>query len=124
MLIADDHLLFARALEALLANEQEIVVVAHARNGAEAVSLVQEHRPDVVLMDIDMPVLDGIEATRQVRFSSPETQVVLVSASVDEESFSAARTVGAIDFVAKDRVGAELVTAIMRVAETGPVAVS
>ena len=67
VLIADDHRLFAEALEAILSAEEQIDVIGHARDGREAVDLWQERRPDITLMDIAMPVLDGIAATREIR---------------------------------------------------------
>jgi CheY-like chemotaxis protein len=66
-LIADDHRLFAEALEAILSSEKRIAVVGHAKDGKEAVSLWEEHRPDITLMDISMPVMDGVAATREIR---------------------------------------------------------
>ena len=76
VLIADDQRLFAEALEAILTTDGRIVVVGRAANGEEAVAARTDGRPDVVLMDIAMPVLDGIEATEAIRAQAPETACV------------------------------------------------
>ena len=67
VLIADDQALFARMLEALLADDEEVEVIGYAKNGAEAVELADAEHPDVILMDISMPLMDGLEATRELR---------------------------------------------------------
>ena len=81
VLIADDHALFAEALEAILAGDARIEVVGRARDGAEAVALTKRHDPDVVLMDLSMPVMDGIEATRRIRAGRDAPCVVVLTGS-------------------------------------------
>jgi DNA-binding NarL/FixJ family response regulator len=100
VLIADDHRLFAEALEAILATDERIEVVGQASDGSQAVELAQKLDPDVVLMDVSMPVLDGFEATREIRSR----------ADVDRS-----REAGASGYVTKDRIASELVTAIVEV---------
>jgi DNA-binding NarL/FixJ family response regulator len=113
VLIADDHTLFAEALEAILDIDERIAVVGRARNGAEAVELASTLRPDVVLMDISMPVMDGIEATEQITGRDPATSVLVLTGSDSPRDIDAARRAGATGYVTKDRIAAELVQAIL-----------
>jgi two-component system nitrate/nitrite response regulator NarL len=112
VLIVDDHDLFVDALRALLETEQGIDVVATAPNGLEAVERVVELEPEVVLMDVSMPVLDGFEATRAIRKRAPSTRVLFVTGSNAEEDLERAREVGATGYISKDKIAAELVGAI------------
>lgn len=116
VLIADDHPLFAQALEAILATDARIRVVGHARDGKEAVDLSRELTPDVVLMDISMPILDGIEATRQMRAESSPTSVLMLTGSNSPVDVDRAREAGAAAYVTKDHIAAELIDAILQVA--------
>jgi DNA-binding NarL/FixJ family response regulator len=113
VLIADDQRLFAEALEAILTTDGRIVVVGRAANGEEAVALARDERADVVLMDIAMPVLDGIEATEAINAQAPETRVVVLTGSDAPEDISRARAAGAIGYVTKDQVAGDLVRAIL-----------
>ena len=115
-LIADDHRLFAEALEAILSSEQRIDVVGHARDGKEAVSLWQEHRPDITLMDISMPVMDGVAATREIRRIDDHACILMLTGSNARADVDRARKAGAAGYVTKDRIAAELVDAILEVA--------
>jgi DNA-binding NarL/FixJ family response regulator len=116
VLIADDHRLFAETLEALLETDERIDVVGHAHDGTEAVAHAEELRPDVVLMDIDMPVMDGFEATRQIRETDAHACVLMLTGSNSREDVDRARQAGAAGYVTKDRIAAELVDAILEVA--------
>ena len=80
VVIADDHRMFAEALTAILSTDARINVVAQAGDGREAVELARKLRPDVVVMDVAMPVMDGIDATRTIRNELPDTAVVVVTA--------------------------------------------
>jgi DNA-binding NarL/FixJ family response regulator len=116
VLIADDHPLFAEALTLTLEADSRVEVAGHAQNGQEAVALVSELRPDVVLMDLDMPVLDGFEATRGVREVSPSTRVVVVTASAAPGDSAKAFAAGASAYLRKGCITTELLDAIFAVA--------
>jgi DNA-binding NarL/FixJ family response regulator len=113
VVIADDQRLFAEALEAILSTDGRISVVGRASDGEEAVAIVRQHQPDVVLMDIAMPVLDGIAATEQIRGESPETRVIVLTGSAATEDISRARAAGAAGYVTKDQIAGDLVRAIL-----------
>jgi two-component system nitrate/nitrite response regulator NarL len=115
VLIADDHRLFAEALEAILATDERIEVVGQASDGSQAVELAQKLDPDVVLMDVSMPVLDGFEATREIRSGSEGIRVLMLTGSNSRADVDRSREVGASGYVTKDRIASELVTAIVEV---------
>ncbi len=116
VLIVDDHQLFAEALEAILSSDDRIEIAAHARNGEEAVRVARSLSPDVVLMDISMPVMDGFEATRLIREQSPGAIVLMLTGSNARVDVDQARAAGAAGYVTKDRIAAELIEAILEVA--------
>jgi DNA-binding NarL/FixJ family response regulator len=116
VLIADDHRLFAEALEAILAGESSIEVVGRARTGAEALELAMQLEPDVVLMDISMPVMDGVEATRRIRETRPDACVLMLTGSNAAADVDRARDAGAAGYVTKDRIASQLVEAIVEAA--------
>jgi DNA-binding NarL/FixJ family response regulator len=115
VLIADDHRLFAEALEAILAGDARIAVVGHAGDGREAVRLAQDLRPDLVLMDISMPVLDGIEAAREIRATDDGAHILMLTGSNSRSDVDRARKAGAAGYVTKDRIAAELIDAIVEI---------
>jgi DNA-binding NarL/FixJ family response regulator len=115
VLIADDHRLFAEALEAILATDERIEVVGQASDGSQAVELAQKLDPDVVLMDVSMPVLDGFEATREIRSGSEGIRVLMLTGSNSRADVDRSREAGASGYVTKDRIASELVTAIVEV---------
>jgi two-component system nitrate/nitrite response regulator NarL len=117
VLIADDHGLFAEALEAILAVDGRVQVVGRAANGAKAVEQAERLEPDVVLMDISMPVVDGFEATRRIRERVPAASVLILTGSNSRHDVDRSREAGAAGYVTKDRIAAELVEAILDVAE-------
>ena len=119
VLIADDNGLFVRALEGLLESEESIRVIARAENGKTAAHLAAELRPDVVLMDLSMPHLDGFEATTRILEEAPETAIIVLTGSNDPADVQRARTAGAAGYVTKDRILAELVVAIRSAARRG-----
>ena len=118
VVLADDQALLRKGFRMILEAEDGIEIVGEAADGSDAVRLVELYRPDVVLMDVRMPVLDGIEATRAITTSSPasETRVlILTTFDLDEYAFSALRA-GASGFLLKDVPPTELVGAIRTVA--------
>jgi DNA-binding NarL/FixJ family response regulator len=117
VLIADDHRMFAEALGAILATDGRIKVVGQAGDGRAAIELAQKHNADVVLMDIAMPVMDGIEATRMIRQELPGTAVVMVTGSAATRDVSRARAAGAAAYVTKDQIAGDLVRAILEAAD-------
>jgi DNA-binding NarL/FixJ family response regulator len=116
VLIADDHRLFAEALEAILADDERISVVGHAGDGGEAVRLAADLDPDVVLMDISMPVMDGIEAAEAIRAAGKDTCILMLTGSNSRADVDRARQAGAAGYVTKDRIAAELIDAIVEIA--------
>jgi DNA-binding NarL/FixJ family response regulator len=115
VLVVDDHVLFAEMLALALDLSGRFEVVGHARNGSEAIEQAAWLRPDVVVMDVQMPVLDGIEATPRVLAAAPRAKVVMVSSSQAPEDRSRAREAGAVAFLGKDASTEELVRALERV---------
>jgi DNA-binding NarL/FixJ family response regulator len=113
VLIADDQRLFAEALEAILSTDGRIAVVGRAADGEAAVGLARAEQPDVVLMDIAMPVMDGIAATEAIRSQAPATRVIVLTGSNAPADVSRAREAGAAGYVTKDQIAGDLVRAIL-----------
>jgi DNA-binding NarL/FixJ family response regulator len=116
VLIADDHRLFAEALEAILQLDDRIEVVGQARDGREAVELWELHKPDITLMDISMPVMDGLDAVREIRAIDPKACILMLTGSNARDDVDRAREAGVAGYVTKDRIAAELIDAILEVA--------
>jgi DNA-binding NarL/FixJ family response regulator len=116
VLIVDDHALFAEALMLTLAIDRRIEVVGHASNGFEAVSLARALEPEVVLMDLHMPGMDGIEATKTIRRALPGVRVMIVTASQAPEHARWAREAGAVRYVTKDTPALALVDLVLEIA--------
>ena len=115
VLIADDHRLFAQALEAILEADERIEVAGHARDGREAVELAASLDPDVILMDIAMPAMDGFQATRLICNSDSTATILMLTGSNSRSDVDRARRAGAAGYVTKDRIAAELIDAIVEV---------
>ena len=115
ILIADDHHIVRRGIRDLLDTEPDMVIVGEATNGEEVVTAVAALKPDVVLMDLVMPGLDGIEATRQIKAQQPQMKIlVLTSFATDDKVFPAIKA-GALGYLIKDTGPEELVQAIRQV---------
>jgi CheY-like chemotaxis protein len=108
ILVAEDAKSFLDAIALVLENDKGFVVAGRARNGREAVELAERLAPDAVVMDIEMPVLDGVEATRLLRARAPELPIVAISGNDYEERVLEIRRAGADDYVRKARLSDEL----------------
>ena len=112
VLIADDHSVVRQGLRLFLSSDPELEIVGEARDGAEAVRLARQLRPDVVLMDLLMPVMDGIAATAAIRREAPDTEVVAVTSVLEDAAVVDAVRAGAIGYLLKDTDAHELRRAI------------
>jgi DNA-binding NarL/FixJ family response regulator len=117
VLIADDHRLFAEALEVILAGDDRIAVVGLASDGGEAVRLAEELHPDVILMDISMPVMDGIEAAQAIHHRDGDATILMLTGSNSRSDVDRARQAGAAGYVTKDRIASELIDAIVEISK-------
>jgi two-component system, NarL family, response regulator NreC len=115
ILIADDHTLLRSGIRALLEDEQDMVIVGEANDGREAVRLAGQLKPNVILMDIAMPLLNGLEATRQIKREHPEINVLVLTMYDHEEYFRQMLEVGASGYIIKRAAANELVAAIRAV---------
>jgi len=116
VLIADDERLFVESVEALLRNDKRVEMIGTASNGQDAVDLVCALVPDVTLMDISMPVLDGIEAARRIRLELPNACILILTGSSIAADVDRASQAGVAGFLTKDRIGTQLVGAILEIA--------
>lgn len=120
VLVADDHPLFAQSLEVLLAADSRLDVVGVAANGAEAVELARRLTPDVVLMDVHMPHVDGIAATNAIVTQLEGVRVVMLSSSAAVEDVERSHLAGACAYVTKDADAASITGELLRAAATAP----
>ncbi len=116
VLLVDDHEMVRRGVRAFLETQPDITVVAEAGSGEEAVRLAAEHAPDVALMDLIMPGMDGVEATRRLTTQSPRTSVVMLTSYHDDEHVFPAIRAGALSYVLKEIGPAELAEAVRKAA--------
>lgn len=110
--IADDHAILREGVKLLLATDPDIEVIGLASNGLEAVRLAADEKPDVILMDIQMPGVDGIDATERIRRQSPTTKVLVLSQLDNEEYLVRVLQAGALGYVLKQNASEELVSAV------------
>ena len=116
IVVAEDHALVREGTRQILAGENDLSVVGEASRGDEAVQVVVQLRPDVVLMDMRMPGINGIDATRQILAQAPDTKVVIVSAHEDEDYVREAIAAGALGYILKTAPARELVEGVRAVA--------
>jgi DNA-binding NarL/FixJ family response regulator len=117
VLLVDDHIYIRKGIRYLLEATEDIGVVATAANGVEAVAKARSHQPDVVILDISMPLMNGIEACRQIHASCPHTHILALSIFPDKEYVESALEAGAQGYVLKDQIGDELVEAIRSISQ-------
>lgn len=119
VLLADDHAVLREGLRSLLTLQEDIEVVGEAGDGQAAVEMVRQLRPDVVVMDIAMPVMDGLEATRRLKQEYPETRVLILTQHDNREYVFSLLQAGAAGYVLKKSGGAEVAAAIKSVFQDG-----
>ncbi len=117
VLVADDHGMVRQGLQMFFDGDPEVLIIGEARNGEEAVELARALEPDVVLMDLLMPAMDGVEATRQIRRLLPHAHVVVMTSVVEESGVHRAIEAGAIGYVLKDTRPGELREAVLAAAQ-------
>ena len=121
VLLADDHAMVRQGIRAFLEEDGEITVVAEAADGGEAVRLAGEHRPNVAVLDVQMPNVNGIEATRRIKIAYPEIQVLILTAYDEDPYVFALLGAGADGYVLKNIDAENLVRAVKTVAAGGKV---
>lgn len=119
VLIVDDHAILRDGIRSLLERQEDICVVGEAANGREALALTRDLRPDVVLMDVAMPEMNGLEATRQIKDLYPQVRVLILTQHDDREYIEPALQAGAAGYVLKRSGGREVVAAIYQVYKSG-----
>jgi DNA-binding NarL/FixJ family response regulator len=117
LLIADDHALVREGLRTMFSGEEGIEVIAEANDGQQALTLCRELEPDLVLMDVRMPVMDGLEATRKIKAEMPKTSVMMVTMHENPDYLFEAVKAGAAGYVLKDASGERLLNAVRRTLE-------
>lgn len=121
VLIADDHKMFRHALRLILDNEPDVEVVGEAGDGQELLALAQETAPDVVCMDISMPIIDGIDATRRLLAIRPGVKIIGLSAYADQYNVMALMDAGAAGYITKAESAEEIMRAIQTVHNSGKI---
>ncbi|HEY7355915.1 MAG TPA: response regulator transcription factor, partial [Ktedonobacterales bacterium] len=117
VLIVDDHSVVRQGVRAFLEMQPDLTIAGEAESGEQAIQLAQELIPDVVLMDLALPGIDGVEATRQIKRVSPRTQVIVLTSYYEDEHVFPALRAGAISYTLKDLRPAELVEIVRKAAE-------
>ncbi len=120
VVLADDHVMVRQGIRQFLEEEGDIAVVAEAANGEEALRLVAEHRPDVTILDIQMPGMSGVEATRQLRARFPDARILILTAHDDDPYVFALLRAGADGYILKSAPAEDLARAVRSVAAGEP----
>ncbi len=120
ILIADDHATVRRGIKAFLAQTEDVQVVGEAVNGLEAVRLSRQLNPDVILIDLLMPVMDGIEATRQITTSQPQMGVLVLTSFVHDDKVFSAMKAGAMGYLLKESEPSDLIQSIYQIRQGQP----
>lgn len=116
LMLVDDHEVVRTGLKSFLESQEGLLVIAEASSGKEALELALEHKPDVVIMDISMPDMDGLETTRRMKVSSPDCKVLALTVHTDKQYFFEMLSAGATGYVTKRSAAEDLVDAIHAVA--------
>src|SRR5215208_5600164 len=120
LLIADDHALAREGMRSMLASEPDLQIVGEAKDGEEALELCRRFRPELVLMDVRMPKMDGLEATRAIKEVSPQTAILMVSTYESQEYLVEAIKAGAAGYVLKEATKGQLLSTVRRVLDGEP----
>ena len=115
LLIADDHAMVREGLRSMLANEPDLQIVGEAKDGEEALNLSRRFRPELVLMDVRLPQMDGLEATRAIKEISPETAILMVTTYENPEYLVEAIKAGAAGYLLKETTKGQLLSTVRRV---------
>ncbi len=119
IVLADDHDILRQGIALLFSLQKDIQIIGEARTGPEAVSIVKELQPDIVVMDISLPEMDGLEACRRIRLQTPTTQVLILTMHESEEYFLKALRMGASGYIVKKVAPQELQAAVRAIAQGG-----
>src|SRR5574339_1248745 len=117
VLLVDDHAMVRQGVKAFLVTQPDLSVVGEAGSGEEAIKLAAQFVPDVILMDLIMPNMDGVEATRRVKHVSPRSQIVVLTSYHEDEHIFPALKAGALSYILKDISADELASAVRKAAE-------
>lgn len=112
VILADDHTVFRQGLKSLLSLEDDIKIISEAANGKEAIDFVNQLHPDIVIMDINMPILNGLEATKKIKADHPKTKIIILTSQGDDKSVFSLIEAGAEGYLLKDVAAENLVSAI------------
>ena len=115
VLLADDHNIVRYGISSILNTSPDINIVAEASDGSEAVSLFEQHKPDVCIIDISMPVMNGLEATRQILHKAPGAKIIIMTMHLNEEYLNQVLSAGAMGYLLKNTNKADLINSIRRV---------